>query len=373
MPAPQCIFGNLIYSGQEAIYDRFIHFEGHLITDVSTQPAGEIHGRFDVVTPAFIDTHAHIGMARAGEPRGEAEFMEKGQPLSPGLDALDSVQMDDPSFSDSVESGVLYSCVVPGSGGVLAGRSAILRNYGRNTSEALIGRAGVKAALGFNPTASFAGNKDGPFTRMGTLAMLRKTFDDVQKKRREEVELDLHERTVADLLDGCQLLRVHVHRQDDIAALLRLTDAFDLDVTMEHTGDVHDVRIFEELARRKIAVNYGPIDTFPYKVELKHKTWRNLRHLLSSGVRFGLMSDHPISRQKMLLLQLRWFLRSGCDKKAALEIITSRNAEILRIEDILGSISKGKWASFVCWNGDPFDLTRFPVAVYGEGRLLHSA
>jgi imidazolonepropionase-like amidohydrolase len=108
-------------------------------------------------------------------------------------------------------------------------------------------------------------------------------------------------------------------------------------------------------------------------VELKHKTWRNLRHLLGSGVRFGLMTDHPVSRQKMLLLQLRWFLRSGCDKNSSLGIITAGNAGLLNIDGFLGSLEKGKWASFVCWNGDPFDLTRYPVAVYGEGRLLHSS
>jgi imidazolonepropionase-like amidohydrolase len=37
---------------------------------------------------------------------------------------------------------------------------------------------------------------------------------------------------------------------------------------------------------------------------------------------------------------------------------------------MLGSLEKGKWASFTCWNGDPFDVTSFPVAVYGEGKLL---
>ena len=36
-------------------------------------------------------------------------------------------------------------------------------------------------------------------------------------------------------------------------------------------------------------------------------------------------------------------------------------------------IYTGKWASFTCWNGDPFDLTAYPVAVYGGGELLFSA
>jgi imidazolonepropionase-like amidohydrolase len=40
------------------------------------------------------------------------------------------------------------------------------------------------------------------------------------------------------------------------------------------------------------------------------------------------------------------------------------------MEDSLGSLESGKWASMVGWNGDPFDLASYPTAVYGEGRLL---
>ncbi|MBC7239496.1 MAG: amidohydrolase family protein, partial [Chloroflexi bacterium] len=67
------------------------------------------------------------------------------------------------------------------------------------------------------------------------------------------------------------------------------------------------------------------------------------------------------------------FLRAGLNKQQALEIITRSNAEILGIADRLGTLESGKWASFVCWNGDPFSLESYPVAVYAEGRLIHRA
>ncbi|MBT8373184.1 MAG: hypothetical protein KJO34_19620 [Deltaproteobacteria bacterium] len=50
-------------------------------------------------------------------------------------------------------------------------------------------------------------------------------------------------------------------------------------------------------------------------------------------------------------------------------------AHVHKIDDIdkqLGTLANGKWASFICWRGDPFDLTNYPVAVYGEGNLLYS-
>jgi imidazolonepropionase-like amidohydrolase len=93
---------------------------------------------------------------------------------------------------------------------------------------------------------------------------------------------------------------------------------------------------------------------------------------VESGVGYGLMSDHPRSLQSSLLLQLRHFLHAGLSRQAAIEVITRRNAELLGLGRQLGTLERGRWASFVCWDGDPFDLASRPVAAFGEGRRLWS-
>ncbi len=60
----------------------------------------------------------------------------------------------------------------------------------------------------------------------------------------------------------------------------------------------------------------------------------------------------------------------GFSKQQALEIITRKNAEILGVADILGTLDAGKWASCVCWNGDPFSLESYPVVAYAEGDVI---
>ncbi|MEE9420846.1 MAG: amidohydrolase family protein, partial [Desulfatiglandaceae bacterium] len=80
----------------------------------------------------------------------------------------------------------------------------------------------------------------------------------------------------------------------------------------------------------------------------------------------------PVTPARQLFLQTRWFTRAGISKQQAIELISRKNAEILGLSKILGTLEKGKWASFTCWNRDPFDLTSYPVAVYGEGKLLYS-
>ena len=373
------LFAETLYTGDELVRNIHLVFEGNVVKGTSMEPKGEFLGRFPVVTPAFIDAHSHIGMERSGEPGSEGEANERMESLLFLADALDSVQMDDSAFRDSVEQGVLYSCVLPGSGNIIGGRSAVIRNFSHTTTAALIARSGIKAAFGYNPMSTRDWKGTRPYTRMGALSLLRARLAQVKAKIDKrgkgskaggENPLTAEEEVVRDILQCRQALRVHVHKIDDIACLLRLQEEYGINVTVEHASDVNDGRIYAALKERGIPVVYGPLDAFAYKVELRHENWRNVRHLIESGVDFGLMTDHPVIPQRNLLLGLRWFIRCGLNRQDAIEIITRRNAQILGVDGFLGTLGKGKWASFSCWNGDPFDTTRYPVKVVAEGEVV---
>jgi imidazolonepropionase-like amidohydrolase len=377
-----CVHGKTIYTGNSLIEDGYLLFERQKMAGVSKTKKGKVVGKFPVITPSFVDPHSHIGMLRAGEPEAESETNEYMESILALSDALDSVQMDDTAFRDAIEMGVLYSCVVPGSGNIIGGLSAVIRHYADNTSDALFARAGVKAAFGFNPMSTQDWKGTRPSTRMGALSILRAKLDEIRGKmekqrsakgeKKKEVSFSAAEKVLKGLLDGKERLRAHVHKIDDIASLLRIVDEFGIKTTVEHAADVHRPEIFRELKKRRIAVVYGPIDSFAYKVELKHESWRNVHHLVASGVEFGLMTDHPICAARQLFLQTRWFTRAGLSRQQAIELVSRKNAELLGIDRLLGTLEKGKWASFTCWSDDPFELTAYPVAVYGEGRLLFS-
>lgn len=378
----QCLFGRLIYTGREVLNDRYLVFAGREIESVSPTQQGELLGSFEVVTPAFIDAHSHIGLIRSGEPENEAEVNEQQDSLLTLTDALDSLQMDDQALQEATEMGLLYSCILPGSGNILGGKAAVIRHFASDSTRALVCRAGMKAAFGYNPRSTQSWEGTRPSTRMGAVGLLRKKLLEVQDKKerfaaadeekRQDITFSAEEQVICSILDGTCVLRTHVHKVDDIAALLRLKDEFGLKVTVEHAMDVNQSEILSELKKRDIPVVYGPMDAFAYKVELKHESWRNVSHLLQSGVELGLMTDHPVTPARQLLLQTRWFLRHGWSKQQAIELVSRRNAAILGMEAYLGTLEAGKWASMVGWNGDPFDLGSYPTAVYGEGRLLAS-
>jgi len=377
----ECLLARTLYTGKKVINNAYISMKNQLIAGVSSKKTGQLKGEYEVITPAFIDPHSHIGMERSGEPAREGEANEQMESVLSLADALDSVQMDDVAFREALEQGVLYSCVVPGSGNIIGGQSAVIRHYAGNSSEAFISRAGLKAAFGYNPMSTVSWKGKRPTTRMGAMSIFRSKLDEVRSKiekykmargaKKTEIIFSAEEKILRDLLEGKIRLRTHVHKIDDIAALLRLVGEFKIKTTVEHAMDVHQPEIFAELKRRRIPVVYGPVDSFAYKVELKHESWHNIHHLIQSKVDFGLMTDHPVVLSRQLFMQTKWFLRLGLSRQDVIELVSRKNAEILGIQNVLGTIEKGKWASLVCWSGDPFNLNNYPVKVYGEGQPVY--
>jgi len=364
----QVIKAKTMYTGKRVLKNAHVAFD-RTIRTVSTGEPARVDTSFDVITPAFIDPHNHIGIHRLFDSWGESnEHMDSMLLLA---DILDSVQMDDPAFRRAIENGVLYSCVVPGSANLIGGRSAVIRHYGRDTNDALVARAGIKAALGYNLVNRKDWGGARPSTRMGGVALLRKRLRKTQTEiKKSRPKLDEEDTVLADVLRGRTRLRVHAHTRDDIAALLRIVDEFALNVSVEHAMNVTDAAVYRELKKRGIPVTYGPLGSRPAKLELKDAGWFNIPALLESGVRFGLMTDHPVIAIWDLFLCTRWFLRAGMTRQQAIELVTRENAALLGIGRQLGTIERGKWASMIGWRGDPFALDSRPVAVYAEGRDL---
>lgn len=80
-------------------------------------------------------------------------------------------------FKESIELGVFYPCVLPGSGNIIEGKGTVIRNYGSNIEEALIKHTGIKVAFGFNPRSTTEWKGTRSFTRMGAVALFKKWLE----------------------------------------------------------------------------------------------------------------------------------------------------------------------------------------------------
>jgi len=342
------VFARKLHTGKRVLKERWVNFEDTVVS-VSQEKRGTAVGKFKFICPAFVDPHSHIGLERFGE--GDNSDVNDGlATIMPLADTLDGVHMEDLYFQKSVAAGVLYSCVMPGSFNLISGKTAVLRNWAPTTMSAMIGRAGIKAALGLNPLVE---DNDAcrPGTRIGSLSLLRNAFLEAGERKKESQHYTRAELQVLhNIASGKERLRVHVHHNDDIVSLLRLADEFALDLTIEHALGAHmrSLEVYEELARRKIKVVYGPLDSYCGSSELRWSVKENICTLLRSGVQFGLMSDHPVIPQENLLMESRHFLQYDKSPDDVIHLLTYTNACILGMEDCMGSLERGLPASFVC-------------------------
>jgi imidazolonepropionase-like amidohydrolase len=399
------VFAETLYDGRALRQNVSVVVEGDTIVEVVDR---KLKASFSgVVTPAFVDAHSHIGMARYGEPGREEEVNDHTDQFLPLADPLNSVYFDDGALAEAVDFGVLYSCIVPGSGNLLGGKAMVIRTFAPDRRSALVKDYGYKMALGYNPRSTTEWKGTRPNTRMAAYVMIEKRFDQVlqkkakadlaQARKRKELEdkakekqltaaavaaetalleqeaaleLDAEDLALLDILVQKRPVKVHVHKEDDVVYLIGLVQKYGLNVTADHLGDVHRREIFAELAKHDIPIVYGPLGSFPYKVELKHDDYRNAGVLLASGAFFGLMTDHPVIMTPMLRDSLKYFLIAGMKPEEALGVITLRNATVLGLQDRLGSIEAGKLASLVVWDRDPLHLAAFPQTVLAEGRVV---
>lgn len=384
-----------LYDGNTLKENQVVVVEDGRITDVG--PSKARAGMTGIVTPAFIDPHSHIGMERQGEPAGESETDDRLTAISPLNNPLDSIYFDDAAFSDAVDFGVLYSCVVPGSGSIMGGKAVVIRNFAENRKKALVKDLGYKIALGFNPRSVTDWKGQRPSTRMGAAAMLRNHLQSVRVKEekarikrdltlkevdksdraraglvRREYDLALSEAEWAlfDLLRGEKMAKIHVHKTDDLFFLMDLAKEFSMKVSAEHCCDIGDTAVFNELAKRNIPLVYGPLGSLDYKVELKNASYKNVKALMDSEAFYCLMTDHPVILAHHLRASLFYFLIQGMAPVDAIALITSRSAKILGIADRLGTIAGGKDASLILWDQDPFHLSAHPLVVMAEGAIV---
>jgi len=160
--------------------------------------------------------------------------------------------------------------------------------------------------------------------------------------------------TLADVLDGKLIWDQHMHRHDDIATALRLADEFGYKLVINHGTEGH--KVADVLAERNIPVIFGPMFTSRSKVELKDRAIANLAALAKAGVKVAITTDHPVVPIDFLVHQASLAVKEGLPRQTALEALTVNPAEMLGLDDRVGSLTVGLDADVVVWSGDPLDV-----------------
>lgn len=332
------------------------------------------------VLPGFVESHGHVGVSEEAEGWAGQDTNEMTDPNGARLRAMDGINPAETGFTDALSGGVTTVVVLPGSGNPIGGQTIALKTAGRTVEEMLIREpVSVKSALGENPKRVYGEQKKLPATRLGVAAVIRDAFRKAQDYRvkrddaaaeNKPFDRDPTSEVLVRVLDGELAWSQHCHRADDIATAMRLAKEFGYRLIVNHGTEAH--LIADLLVERDIPVIIGPLFTTRSKVELRNRSLRNPGRLARAGVKIAITTDHPVVPIHFLVHQATLAVKEGLDRDTALRSVTVNPAEIMGLDDRVGSLKPGLDGDVVLWSGDPLDVMSRALRVFVQGREVYT-
>ena len=337
----------------------------------------DAHG--ESLYPGFIDAHTHLGIIGDGIGFESDDCNEETDPVTPQLRVIDGINPFDKCFEEAIASGITTVLISPGSANTICGEISAIKTYGRRIDDMLIKNVAMKFALGENPKTVYNDKDETPVTRMATVALIREALykakkyaEGLEKSKNDEdidaPEYDIKCEALLPLINKEVSAHFHCHRADDICTAIRICKEFDIECVLVHATEGH--KIADIIAKENVSAIVGPIICDRSKPEMKQLDTRNSGVLDQSGVEIALCTDHPVIPVQYLFMSGAVAIKNGLDRNKALEAITITPARICGIDSRVGSISVGKDADMVLFNGDPFDVMSSPSMVMINGQIV---
>jgi len=339
-----------------------------------------------VIMPGLIDAHCHIGIIEERIGWAGSDGNESTDPATPHMRALDAIKAnaDEGGLTSALKAGVTTVQILPGSANVIGGTGVVIKTAPKVVTDEMVLKepSGMKIAFGENPRRVYGqGLKKTPSTRMGVAAILREwlqmTKNYMEKKERfkddpeKMPEVDIKLEALVPVLKGEIPLRAHAHRADDIATAVRVAEEFGVKMTWEHATEGH--RIAKWIAKKGISCVWGPSLGGRGKWEMRELSFDTPKALHDAGVKFAFQTDSMGQNIAYLPLSAGMAVKHGLPYEAALKAITINSAEILGVDDRVGSIEEGKDADLRILDGDPLELRTKVEMVLIDGKVLYKA
>ncbi|MBR5513138.1 MAG: amidohydrolase [Ruminococcus sp.] len=350
--------------------------------DPENIPEDSLDAQGGLLLPGFIDAHTHLGIIEDGVDFEGDDCNESSEAFTPQMRAIDGINPFDRCFEEARMRGITTVASCPGSANACGGEIGVIKTAGRRVDDMLIKTCGMKFALGENPKRVYNEKGEAPVTRMATAAIIR---EGLYKSRRyahdmdiyysdnenyEPPEYDIKCEALMPLLERKQKAFFHCHRADDICTAMRIAKEFSLELVIIHGTEGY--KIADILGEEEVPVICGPMICDRCKPEMKGLELKNAAVLAENDVKLAICTDHTVIPIQYLPISAQAAVKGGLDTEKALRSLTIDAAEILGVDDVVGSLTAGKDADIQLYRkGDsPLDLMSEPVLVMIDGEII---
>jgi len=362
----------------DAIEDGVVRVDRGQIAAVAAGAAEGADLSVAAVTPGMIDLSVRIDLGM--------ESVEQSREVAPDMRASDAVNLYATAFERQARSGVTTVLVNPHDRAVIGGYGTLIKTAGPDSVAArtVDDECVMRAAMGSLPSRgnmSF-GRPDlwndfrqrRPTTRMGVEWVLRKAFYDTAYAKEDDSHAFPGYEELARVLDGEVPLQMQAWTTQDIRTSIFLKE----EIEREGLGEPRMIldaaaeawREPELLKRSGASVVLPPHSSTGRTTDGAFQPLDLAQSLRELGVTIALSSHGATEVGQRLDRQAGLAMRGGLSFEEALEAVTLAPAEMVGVDDRIGSIDVGKDADLVLWSGPPFELTTRVVGVLVDGRLI---
>lgn len=344
-------------------------------------PAGYKTVSASVVTPGIIDAHATVGLSGIlNSEKHDQEQLEKSAPVQPELRAIDAYNGRDPLVKWLRDLGVTTVHTGHAPGALVSGQLMVVKtNVPSITSniDTLIPASAVAATLG---SGALGSDKKSPGTRSKAIALLRAELLKAQAyankittaagdDKKDAPDPDLKLLALVDVLDKKLPLLVNAQRHQDIAAALRLRAEFGFDLVLDGAAEAY--LLLDQIKAAGVPVIVHPTMARPFG-DRENMTFTLAAQLHKAGIPFAFQSGYEpyVPKTRVVHFEAALAAAYGLPQHIAIAACTLYPAQILGLDDKIGSISPGKHADLALFDNDPLETTTHTTHVIIDGKLV---
>lgn len=353
--------------------DKYILVEGDEILDIADSKPDNgiiIDASRLWILPSFIDLSTALGLAEEGAGFNYYDVDEATNPSIPYLRSIDAFYPKDQGIKDAMKGGISYFVSCPGSSAVFSGFDGVFSSKG-DTADEMVRKFPFSLKINMNYSSRSRWRSEGKFpsTKMGIMALIREKFESAKRyaqKKGKEVDLELE--AIAKALRGEVAVRIVVNTKDEIERAIELKRDYGINVIIEEAED--SFMLTTTLKEEEVPVIVGPYFVAGRLYHQRHHYVKFAYKLYEDGVLFALTTGHPTIPVHYLYHQSVLFVKLGMPEIDALKLISLNPAKILRMDDKVGTIEKGKKANLVFLSDTPYTLYSEVVGHMIEGELV---
>lgn len=335
-----------------------------------------IHLKGKHLYPGLIAPNSRLGLVEIDAVRASRDKSEVGQ-FKPHVRSLIAYNTESRITSTVRTNGVLMAEVAP-VGGTISGTSSIFNLDGWNWEDAVL-RVDNGIHLNWPRLWSTLGSdkkKDEKWEKRYSkeVADLKQFFKEAKVYNQAEFQLEKNLRFEAmkAVFKKGKKVFLHANNVQQITDALYFFDEYDVDLVL--VGGYDAWLVSDLLKDRKVPVILRRVHSLPMNQDEPVDLPYRMANILSKkGLLVSLENSGGMEAMgtRNLPFYAGTAVAYGVEKEAALSMITLNTAKILGIDDQVGSIEEGKWATLFISEGDALDMRTNQVSLaYIQGREI---